>query len=77
MTLRTRSGASARSERVLQLPVRVMEESYLRALHGEAYAVYEASTGRFLPGIARDRHKAVRAGGFAVGDVATRQSGAR
>lgn len=33
----------------LELQVRVVEEPYLRALHGHAYARYEANTGRFLP----------------------------
>ncbi|PKH41741.1 Protein-S-isoprenylcysteine O-methyltransferase Ste14 [Nocardioides alpinus] len=37
----------------LQLQVRVVEEPYLRALHGPEYAHYEASTGRFLPGIGK------------------------
>lgn len=33
----------------LELQVRVVEEPYLRAVHGQAYARYEATTGRFLP----------------------------
>jgi protein-S-isoprenylcysteine O-methyltransferase Ste14 len=37
----------------LQLQVRVVEEPYLVATHGTAYAEYAASTGRFLPGIGR------------------------
>ncbi|MFJ3658716.1 methyltransferase family protein [Streptomyces nigra] len=39
----------------VELQVRVVEEPYLRAVHGPAYAVYEATTGRFLPGIGRAR----------------------
>jgi protein-S-isoprenylcysteine O-methyltransferase Ste14 len=35
----------------LQLQVRVVEEPYLRATHQAAYARYEATTGRFIPGI--------------------------
>jgi len=35
----------------LQLQVRVVEEPYLRAVHGVAYARYAATTGRFLPGV--------------------------
>jgi protein-S-isoprenylcysteine O-methyltransferase Ste14 len=37
----------------LQLQVRVVEEPYLVATHGSAYAEYAASTGRFLPGVGR------------------------
>jgi protein-S-isoprenylcysteine O-methyltransferase Ste14 len=37
----------------LHLQVRVVEEPYLRQVHGAAYAAYAASTGRFLPGIGR------------------------
>ena len=37
----------------LELQVRVVEEPYLRALHGHAYARYEATTGRFLPGLGK------------------------
>ena len=33
----------------LELQVRVVEEPYLRAVHGAAYADYAARTGRFLP----------------------------
>jgi protein-S-isoprenylcysteine O-methyltransferase Ste14 len=37
----------------LQLQVRIVEEPYLRALHGAAYAAYEATVGRFLPGLGK------------------------
>lgn len=37
----------------LQLQVRVVEEPYLRALHGETYAAYEESVGRFVPLVGR------------------------
>lgn len=37
----------------IQLQVRVVEEPYLKAVHGSAYAAYAARTGRFLPGIGR------------------------
>jgi protein-S-isoprenylcysteine O-methyltransferase Ste14 len=35
----------------LQLQVRIVEEPYLRRLHGAKYASYEAAVGRFLPGL--------------------------
>jgi protein-S-isoprenylcysteine O-methyltransferase Ste14 len=35
----------------LELQVRVVEEPYLRSVHGAAYADYEARVGRFLPGV--------------------------
>ena len=35
----------------VQLQVRVVEEPYLRAVHGAAYDAYAARAGRFLPGI--------------------------
>jgi protein-S-isoprenylcysteine O-methyltransferase Ste14 len=35
----------------LQLQVRVVEEPYLLATHGEAYRTYAASTGRFVPAL--------------------------
>jgi protein-S-isoprenylcysteine O-methyltransferase Ste14 len=44
----------------LELQVRVVEEPYLRATHREAYARYEATTGRFWPGIGKARTRAVR-----------------
>ena len=35
----------------LELQVRVVEEPYLRRRHGARYAAYEATVGRFLPGL--------------------------
>lgn len=40
----------------MQLEVRLVEEPYLRRVHGEAYLRYACSTGRFLPGIGRAPH---------------------
>ncbi|MCA9511395.1 MAG: isoprenylcysteine carboxylmethyltransferase family protein, partial [Myxococcales bacterium] len=37
----------------IELHVRFVEEPYLLRTHGDAYARYAASTGRFLPGIGR------------------------
>ncbi|GLV95126.1 MULTISPECIES: methyltransferase family protein [Streptomyces] len=37
----------------VQLQVRIVEEPYLAAAHGAAYADYTARAGRFLPGIGR------------------------
>ena len=37
----------------VQMQVRSVEEPYLRAVHGDAYAAYCARAGRFLPGIGR------------------------
>lgn len=37
----------------LEHQVRRVEEPYLRALHGERYATYEAAVGRFVPGVGR------------------------
>jgi protein-S-isoprenylcysteine O-methyltransferase Ste14 len=37
----------------LELQVRLVEEPYLRRTHGESYARYASSAGRFLPGIGR------------------------
>lgn len=37
----------------LELQVRVVEEPYLRAVHGSAYARYESLTGRFFPGLGK------------------------
>jgi protein-S-isoprenylcysteine O-methyltransferase Ste14 len=37
----------------LELQVRLVEEPYLLAQHGEAYRAYARRTGRFLPGIGR------------------------
>jgi protein-S-isoprenylcysteine O-methyltransferase Ste14 len=39
----------------LELQVRVVEEPYLRQVHGEGYATYAARVGRFLPGVGRLR----------------------
>lgn len=35
----------------IQLQVRVVEEPYLARTHGEGYAAYLASVGRFVPGV--------------------------
>lgn len=46
----------------LELQVRIVEEPYLRALHGDAYRTYEVRTGRFLPDLRRPagrRHSAL------------------
>jgi protein-S-isoprenylcysteine O-methyltransferase Ste14 len=37
----------------LELQVRVVEEPYLRQVHGESYAAYAARVGRFVPGVGR------------------------
>jgi protein-S-isoprenylcysteine O-methyltransferase Ste14 len=37
----------------MQLQVRLVEEPYLRRVHGDAYQAYATRTGRFLPGIGR------------------------
>jgi len=37
----------------LELQVRVVEEPYLRQIHGESYADYAARVGRFVPGMGR------------------------
>lgn len=37
----------------IELQVRVVEEPYLRRLHGAAFEAYEARIGRFVPGIGR------------------------
>jgi protein-S-isoprenylcysteine O-methyltransferase Ste14 len=37
----------------LELQVRVVEEPYLRRVHGASYASYASRVGRFLPGIGR------------------------
>lgn len=37
----------------VQMQVRVVEEPYLRSVHGGAYADYAARAGRFLPGFGR------------------------
>lgn len=38
----------------VQIQVRVVEERYLRRVHGEAYRRYSACAGRFLPGLGRN-----------------------
>lgn len=38
----------------VQLQVRVVEEPYLRRVHGEDYARYTAAAGRFLPRVGRE-----------------------
>jgi protein-S-isoprenylcysteine O-methyltransferase Ste14 len=35
----------------IELQVRVVEEPYLQAVHGDAYRDYVASVGRFVPGV--------------------------
>jgi protein-S-isoprenylcysteine O-methyltransferase Ste14 len=40
----------------LEIQVRLVEEPYLRATHGQAYASYAARTGRFAPGVGRMGH---------------------
>jgi protein-S-isoprenylcysteine O-methyltransferase Ste14 len=37
----------------LEIQVRLVEEPYLHAVHGEGYRVWAARTGRFVPGIGR------------------------
>ncbi len=39
----------------LELQVRVVEEPYLRRVHGDAFATYAARVGRFVPGVGRLR----------------------
>jgi len=39
----------------LELQVRVVEEPYLLATHGDAYRRYASQAGRFLPGVGRLR----------------------
>jgi protein-S-isoprenylcysteine O-methyltransferase Ste14 len=40
----------------LEIQVRLVEEPYLRRVHGQAYASYAARTGRFAPGVGRMNH---------------------
>jgi protein-S-isoprenylcysteine O-methyltransferase Ste14 len=48
----------------VELQVRAVEEPYLHLVHGQAYANYAASTGRFVPGIGRGvAGTGVRSGG--------------
>ena len=37
----------------LELQVRRIEEPYLRSVHGAGYRTYEATVGRFVPGVGR------------------------
>ncbi|GAA3084197.1 isoprenylcysteine carboxylmethyltransferase family protein [Pseudonocardia yunnanensis] len=39
----------------VQIQVRVVEEPYLRRVHGDTYSHYAAGAGRFLPGLGRAR----------------------
>ena len=39
----------------LEIQVRLVEEPYLRRVHGDAYREYASRTGRFVPWIGRDR----------------------
>ncbi|MEU0042988.1 methyltransferase family protein [Streptomyces werraensis] len=39
----------------VELQVRVVEEPYLRATHGQSYLAYAARAGRFVPGIGRQQ----------------------
>lgn len=39
----------------LEVQVRLVEEPYLRAVHGSAYTAYAAIVGRFVPGVGRSR----------------------
>ena len=41
----------------LEIQVRLVEEPYLRATHGPAYATYAARTGRFAPRVGRMGHQ--------------------
>ncbi|MCZ4507420.1 isoprenylcysteine carboxylmethyltransferase family protein [Streptomyces sp. ActVer] len=45
----------------VELQVRVVEEPYLRAMHGSAYLDYAAGAGRFIPGAGRHRTNATDA----------------
>ena len=38
-----------------QIQVRLVEEPYLRRVHGDAYRAYAERTGRFIPWLGRDR----------------------
>jgi protein-S-isoprenylcysteine O-methyltransferase Ste14 len=40
----------------LEVQVRMVEEPYLRRVHGQTYASYVARTGRFAPGVGRMGH---------------------
>lgn len=43
-----------------EMQVRLVEEPYLRATHGDRYRAYTARAGRFLPGIGVDRSARTR-----------------
>jgi protein-S-isoprenylcysteine O-methyltransferase Ste14 len=45
----------------VQVQVRVVEEPYLRRVHGDTYTRYAARTGRFLPGLGRTRRPTAEA----------------
>jgi protein-S-isoprenylcysteine O-methyltransferase Ste14 len=45
----------------VQIQVRVVEEPYLRRVHGDTYTRYAATTGRFLPGLGRTRPAGAKA----------------
>jgi protein-S-isoprenylcysteine O-methyltransferase Ste14 len=49
------AAALAASLTALQIQVRLVEEPYLRRVHGRTWDAYAARTGRFLPGIGRRR----------------------
>jgi protein-S-isoprenylcysteine O-methyltransferase Ste14 len=40
----------------VQVTVRLVEEPYLVAMHGEDYIRYAGKVGRFVPGVGRLRH---------------------
>lgn len=42
----------------LEIQVRLVEEPYLRAAHGQAYESYAERTGRFMPAVGRIQHPA-------------------
>lgn len=46
----------------IEIQVRSVEEPYLRTVHGTAYASYLRTTGRFVPGLGRERTSAPAAG---------------
>ena len=45
----------------VQIQVRVVEEPYLRRVHGDTYTQYAVRTGRFLPGLGRTRAAGAKA----------------
>jgi protein-S-isoprenylcysteine O-methyltransferase Ste14 len=51
-------GALAALLLAVELQVRVVEEPFLRTQHRDRYRAYAARTGRFLPGVGRDREVA-------------------